>query len=234
MAKAVGDGLTAYGLDMSFTTAAKTSTNWHWPTGSSDADGYGFLRWNPNYSGWHLAQDFAIAQSLPVYAIAGGEVILSRTDVGGYGPVDPSTGKATAGGALVARFITSGGQYFLALYGHLDNPHPTGEIQAGEILGYVNAYDPSHLHFGIHLGYGLPADGNPWRGYTHDRSNTYGWVDPVQFLLDNSPPIVVTPAGSNVTVTTAGAVVTFAQVTPAAPGRTSACPLCIQAEVGLV
>jgi len=52
-------------------------------------------------------------------------------------------------------------------------------------LGYINECKPSHLHFGIHPGHDLPA--NPWRGYTYDSGNTYGWVNPVNFLLSNSP-----------------------------------------------
>ncbi|RLG05157.1 MAG: hypothetical protein DRN68_09005, partial [Thaumarchaeota archaeon] len=157
-----------------------TPTGWYWPAGSGETGGYlGFLEWNPNYGGWHLGQDFKRDTGLPVYAIGDGEVIESRTDVTGYGP------SGTKGGALVARFKTSTDEYFLALYGHLNNPHPKGEIKAGEILGYINEYSPSHLHFGIHPGYELPT--NPWRGYTYEKTNTYGWVDPIQFLLTTSP-----------------------------------------------
>jgi hypothetical protein len=68
-------------------------------------------------------------------------------------------------------------------------------VEAGQILGYTNGLD--HLHFGIHPGYELAE--NPWRGYTHNESETYGWVDPVQFLLNNSaqalditPPTIAT------------------------------------------
>ncbi len=153
-------------------------TGWYWPTGKGDSDLWlGFMEWNQAANGWHLAQDFALKQGLPVYAIAEGEVVLSRTDVKGYGV------NATKGGALVARFETFRGEYFAALYGHIDNPHAVGKVEAGQILGYTNGQD--HLHFGIHPGYELAE--NPVVGYTHVEGETYGWVDPMQFLLNNSP-----------------------------------------------
>lgn len=156
----------------------QTPTGWYWPTGKNDSDLWlGFMKWNQAANGWHLAQDFALVHGLPVYAIADGEVVLSRIDVGGYG-VD-----GTRGGALVARFETSIGEYFAALYGHIDNPHAVGKVKAGQILGYTNGYD--HLHFGIHPGYELAE--KPWSGYTHLEGETYGWVDPMQFLLNNRP-----------------------------------------------
>ena len=160
---------------------SQTPTGWYWPAGTGDTGGWlGFMGWNQAFNGWHLAQDFPLDQGLPVYAIADGEVVLSGTDVGGYGP------GGTPGGALVARFMTSAEEFFAALYGHIDNPHAEGKVEAGQILGYTNDYDPPHLHFGIHPGYELAE--NPWRGYTHNESETYGWVDPVQFLLNNTPP----------------------------------------------
>lgn len=156
----------------------QTPTGWYWPAGKNDSRGMlGFMGWNQAANGWHLAQDFRLIRGLPVYAIADGEVVLSRTDVGGYGV------NGTKGGALVARFETSIGEYFAALYGHIDNPHAVGKVEAGQILGYTNGYD--HLHFGIHPGYELAA--NPVSGYTHVEGQTYGWVDPMQFLLNNSP-----------------------------------------------
>jgi murein DD-endopeptidase MepM/ murein hydrolase activator NlpD len=156
--------------------AEQTPTGWYWPAGTGDTGGWlGFMGWNQAFNGWHLAQDFKLDQGLPVYAMADGEVVLSRTDVGGYGS------GGTPGGALVARFETSAGESFAALYGHLNNLHAEGKVEAGQILGYTN--DLNHLHFGIHPGYELAE--NPWRGYTHNESETYGWVDPVQFLLNN-------------------------------------------------
>ena len=170
-------------------TTGQTPTGWYWPAGADDTSGqWGFLSWSPKRNQWHLAQDFNNGQGQPVYALADGEVVLSRTDVGGYGP------GGTAGGALVARFETSAEVFFIALYGHLDNPHAMGKVEAGQILGYSNDYDPPHLHFGIHPGYELPA--NPWQGYTSNESVTYGWVDPVQFLLSNRPFAAANPSAS--------------------------------------
>ncbi len=156
------------------------STDWYWPTGTANSKVLlSFMGWNPAYNGWHLAVDLQLDQGLPVYAIIDGEVVLSRTDVEGYGL------SGTPGGALVARFVTSDESFFAALYGHIDKPHAEGKVEAGEILGYANEYD--HLHFGIHPGYEL-AD-NPWRGYTYNESEKYGWVDPIQFMLNNCPSL---------------------------------------------
>ena len=159
----------------------QTSTGWYWPAGTGESNLWlGFMEWNPDYNGWHLAQDFHRDRGLPVYAIADGEVVLSRTDVERYGP-----GK-TPGGALVARFETADGETFAALYGHLYNPHAEGKVEAGEVLGITKEYD--HLHCGIHLGYALAA--NPWNGYTYKESETYGWVDPLHFLLNTTPRVI--------------------------------------------
>jgi hypothetical protein len=134
----------------------------------------------------HLGQDFEGNTGDPVFAIADGEVIESRTDVSGYGPQD------TQGGALVALFTTSDGLQFKALYGHINNPHPVGSIKAGEVLGYINEYNPSQLHFGIHPGRDYPSDNNPWRGYRAESDYgkkwaNLGWVDPIDFLKTHTP-----------------------------------------------
>jgi hypothetical protein len=170
-----------------YVTQRPQPDEWTWPTGSSDTGGY--LGWlgvyndffSPGIDGYHLAQDFKRAIGEPVFAIADGEVVQSRTDVGGYGP------GGSSGGALLARFRIIDGSYFMALYGHLENPHTTGPVKAGEILGYCNNYIPPHLHFGIHPGYDFPVGQNPWQGYTRDLNNTYGWTDPIQYLLTYSP-----------------------------------------------
>ena len=173
----------AFSIQPTCAETEQTPTGWYWPAGTGDVGGHlGFLDWNQKFSGWHLAQDFKLDQGLPIYAIADGEVVLSRTDVGGYGR------GGTPGGALVARFKTSAEEFFNALYGHIDNPHAEGKVEAGQILGYANDYDPPHLHFGIHPGYELAE--NPWSGYTHNESETYGWVDPVQFLSNSTPRVI--------------------------------------------
>ena len=163
---------------------------WILPTGSGDHNKYVGFGTHYKPGGIHLGQDFEGDTKDPVYALADGEVIESRTNVGGYGPV--INNKATPGGALIALFTTSDGSQFMALYGHINNPHPKGIIEAGDVLGYMNEYDPSHLHFGIHPGKGYPSDNNPWRGFITEAEyaktkDTYGWVDPVEFLERHGP-----------------------------------------------
>jgi hypothetical protein len=152
------------------------SSGWVWPTGSSDINNYlGWLGYNsPSYP-YHLAKDMANPVGDAVYAIGDGEILASRTDVGGYGP------NYTPGGAVIIRHQAADGTWFTALYGHLDSPRGVGAVVAGEVIGNSNAWNPGHVHFGIHVGYDLEAT-NPWRGYTHDTGVTYGFTDPLPFL----------------------------------------------------
>jgi murein DD-endopeptidase MepM/ murein hydrolase activator NlpD len=150
---------------------------WLWPTGSNNFCGYlGWLCYNSDFHGFHLAQDMCNPRTNPVYSISDGEVVLSRTDVGGYGPNN------TPGGAVVVRYQAADGTWFTVLYGHLDSPHPAGHIGKGDPVGYTNGISPSHVHVGIHPGHD-PEPTNPWRGYTSAASQTYGFVDPVPFLV---------------------------------------------------
>lgn len=164
-------------------TLEPTPAQWAWPTGTAETGGYrGWLDWRDEFDGYHLAQDFQGESGAPVYAVSDGTILDSRTDVRGYGP------EGTPGGALIARFQTSAGEYFKALYGHIDDPLAAGtSVDRGDIVGYVNDYDPPHLHFGIHPGSDFAVGQNPWQGYTSDSTNTYGWVSPVEFLDTNSP-----------------------------------------------
>ena len=152
---------------------------WYWPTGTGDTGGYlGWLKYNSEFKGWHLGQDFISKVGTPVYAIADGTVLLSRTDVNGYGR------DGQPGGALVLLHQTSTGQKFKALYGHVDEPRSQGEtVRAGDMVAYINNHNIAHLHFGIHPGEELPD--NPWKGYTDDSTITYGWEDPLLFLDSN-------------------------------------------------
>lgn len=166
-----------------FASAQQMNSGWYWPTGSSNFCGYlGWLDYNNANYPWHLGVDMCNTSGNPIYAIGDGTIVLSRTDVGGYGR------GFTAGGALVARHQASDGTWFTAVYGHIDYPHSTGSVTAGEIIGYSNNWNPGHLHFGVHPGYDLEPT-NPWRGYSSSQSNTYGFVDPIPFL--NSHPIQV-------------------------------------------
>ncbi len=162
--------------------AGTMPSGWYWPTGAgfdhvSFCNYLGWLGYNSPAYPWHLAQDMCNGNSSgnPVYSIGEGDIILSRSDVSGYGP------GYTNGGALVARYQAADGMWFTVLYGHLNDPHAVGHVSAGEILGYSNAWNPPHVHFAIHPGFD-PEPNNPWRGYTANRSTTYGFTDPIPFL----------------------------------------------------
>jgi len=170
---------------------------WYWPTisGSTNTEpGAGYNGWLEPYNvlvngvripAIHVGKDFDGNQKEPVFAIANGEVIEQNPYLTAYGP------NGGEGGALIAQFKTSDGSMFRALYGHIDNPHELGPIHAGEILGYINSYNPSHLHFGIHLGNEAPPDGKDYRGFIRKdeyTGDTYGWVNPIVFLDSNEAP----------------------------------------------
>ena len=165
---------------------------WILPTDSGDHNKYvGFgARFEPSgvpnsQPSIHLGQDFEGNMGDPVYAIADGEVTESRTDISGYGPW------GTKGGALVALFTASDGSQFKALYGHINSPHSVGSVKAGDVLGFINEYNPSQLHFGIHPGKDYPSDNNLWRGYIKESDygemGDLGWVDPIAFLERFAP-----------------------------------------------
>lgn len=180
--------------------AATIGVDWYAPSGSSDFCGYlGWLGYNSTTYPWHLAQDMCNAAGNSVYSIGDGEIIQSRTNVGGYGP------NFTAGGALIARYQAADGTWFTALYGHLDSPHAAGHVDAGEVIGTSNNfyytdtagkkhYCP-HVHFAIHPGYDQDSvASNWWRGYTSDTRDTYGYTNPVPFLDAHSRLPQCTPA----------------------------------------
>ena len=167
--------------------AQTMNSGWRWPTGSSNFCGYlGWLGSNPGW-GFHLAQDMCNGAGRPVYSVGDGEVISSGLH-GAYG-----CNGSCSGGALLARYQAADGTWFTALYGHLDNWHGTGHVNAGDVLGYTRSdWTPPHLHFAVHQGFD-PEPSDPWRGYTSSTSTTYGFTDPIPFLSAHpTQPVQVT------------------------------------------
>ncbi|NPV93367.1 MAG: M23 family metallopeptidase [Firmicutes bacterium] len=159
-------------------TGGSSPNSWIYPVPFRDQQ-LGFLGLNSEFGGYHLAVDFNCRPGEPVRALAGGKVLVSRTDLSGYG------GLNKPGGAVLILHRTSEGGWFKALYGHLDQIRvEAGDLVApGQVLGAINQV--SHLHFGIHPGESLSA--YPCLGYTRSRENPRGWVDPVEFLGSHSP-----------------------------------------------
>jgi murein DD-endopeptidase MepM/ murein hydrolase activator NlpD len=197
LVKVVILSLAALGAFAAAAVAAPGTNGWHWPAGTEATGGYlGWLGYNSAYGGYHLGQDFKMNWGDPIYAIAAGEVLEARSDVGGYGP------GGTAGGAVLILHKTSAGQDFKALYGHVERIQIAkgSTVSAGKVIGYANNFSPPHVHFGIHPGRSYPPDGNPWRGYTPVTSNTYGWVNPVSFLKTNLAPASPPPLTADPTL----------------------------------
>ena len=150
------------------------------------ADSY----WSGKYVGWlqvnggngqyHLAIDFDKNVGDPIYAIADGEVVDTRTQyVGGQ----------NEGGALVIKHQLSNGDDFTALYGHITIGKSKGDqVKAGEQIGTIADCmtqwgNLPHLHFEIHPNPAVlytPA-------YTSSLSDLKGCVDPLAFLENQTP-----------------------------------------------
>jgi hypothetical protein len=158
------------------------ANGWVWPV-SQKILGQDWLHLSGVYYGYHLAVDLMGNCGHPVHAIADGTVLLSGTNFGGYG------GISLPGGAIVVLHQTSMGQYFKALYGHVDSPLPVGSVvKAGDIIADLNNYADGfgpHLHFGISPGNDLPSE-ILW-GYTGSTHILYGFVSPLDFLNNNHP-----------------------------------------------
>jgi hypothetical protein len=184
---------------------------WYWPLGH-DHTSLGYRTWYSDSPAWHVAFDDIGHWRDPVYAAADGVVLEARSDVGGYGP------KATKGGAVVVSYRTADGTDFKALYGHVESIRVAQgqNVKAGQVIAYLNNYDPAHVHLGVNLGTAYPAPSAEqtstnyvgiWMGHSHESTLsatgvrvpiTYGWTDPVRFLASHTPsapplPTLTTP-----------------------------------------
>lgn len=161
------------------------------PAATLDTGGYlGWLGYNEDFepTPLHLGVDFGRSYGDPVFAIADGEIVEQRTDVGSYG------GVGVPGGAMIIRHKTDNGRMFYALYGHLENMKSDRRVKRGEQIATIGHYyqedkrDTPHLHFGVFFGNELPQGNNwPWRQYIGDLSTNPGWQDPI-FVLKNLRP----------------------------------------------
>lgn len=164
------------------------------PIGDADLTkiGAGFMTTNEPT---HLGQDYWADQGKPVKAISNGTVEYFSSNVSGFGGWCDSSIFRLPGPILMLRHRLSSGNYFYALYGHmqptqkildiLSNKLPNS-IDSGEEIGnladyiYCGSEHIPHLHFGIWLDDSLPS--SPW-GYGSRRSFT----DPIVFLKNQHP-----------------------------------------------
>ena len=96
-------------------------------------DGLPFDEPNSDFGGrHHLAVDLFVPGGTPVYAVADGRVVLTRTDAGGYK------------GVIVIEHTLPGGAKVLSLYGHLSTREGlkvrNGPVERGALIASV-AYD---------------------------------------------------------------------------------------------
>ncbi|HUD20704.1 MAG TPA: M23 family metallopeptidase [Candidatus Saccharimonadales bacterium] len=128
------------------------------------------------FTGYHTGVDVEYTDTttdVPVYAIADGEIVLSRT-ASGYG------------GVMVLRF-TANGVSRTAIYGHLRPSSLTAvgtKVTKGQQIavlgtGYTSETDGErrHLHFAIRADNSINI-----LGYVQNKTDLSGWVDPINFL----------------------------------------------------
>ncbi len=128
------------------------------------------------FTGYHTGADVEYedaTEDVPVWAIAGGEVMYSSW-TSGYG-----------GTVVISHLIN--GEMVLAIYGHLnpDSMIKKGEkIKAGQQIGTLGQgntkqtdYERKHLHFALYRGTDINL-----RGYVSDEKLLEQWLDPLLIL----------------------------------------------------
>ncbi len=177
----------------------ETPSGFYYPLGRSSTGGYlGWMKTNPHFKNldgtpkYHLGVDFKGQAGDAVYAVSDGEVVGRRTNLPGYG------GDHLKGGALLIRHRTADGTVFFALYGCLENMTQEKRVAAGDEIGTLSHYysrsndgetvNLPHLHFGIYPGELLPVFSSRWLTYSPSSSNSFGWTNPVEFMLKHHAP----------------------------------------------
>jgi len=163
-----------------------TSTGFVYPANMphSKSTYYGFGKKSPDFGNLcHLADDYNKAEGSPVYATANGIVELVDPLFPYYGD---SNGKP--GGIMVIKHLTSSGEIFYALYGHIKKmAFERGDfVSRGQQIAQVGRYTSggknlSHLHFGIN------TEKASFHGYTPTTACTdyRGFVDPEKYMQNH-------------------------------------------------
>lgn len=148
---------------------------------------------------YHNGADFQASVGTNVYALRDGYVIYSK-EASSFGSIDPSSN----GGVIIIKHQDNNGNYFYAVYGHLNRNLATNEtgrpgafVSRGQLIGTIRTFKYGtslcpHLHLSIYTGTSFPTTG--W-GYSASLAN---WVDPVNYLNTNCSCSIPT----NLSVTT--------------------------------
>ncbi|HIO93318.1 MAG TPA: M23 family metallopeptidase [Leucothrix mucor] len=131
----------------------------------------------------HLANDYKLAEGMPVYATADGVVEQLDTNFPFYG-----SSSGAPGGVMVIKHVTSGGEIFYSTYGHIKlMAVAVGDfVKTGDHIARVGRYisggnNLPHLHFAINT---EKSSYNPYSPTTACVDNR-GFVDPEIFMLDH-------------------------------------------------
>lgn len=176
----------------------KTLTGFLYPTGTSATGGYaGWLasgcdcapcvralceyfcdgREGPEY---HIGTDIRAGLNYPVYAIGHGRII--KLGHSGWG---------AGNSASLIRHTLFNGSPFIAVYGHIQTSLQEGdEVVAGQVIGTIGTWNPTHLHFGVRPGGDVPPA--PWGRVNCSRWGpegpfVNGVVNPIAFIESNVP-----------------------------------------------
>lgn len=164
----------------------QTLTGFYWPTGTSNIGKMAkFLAAGEKeyFSGYyHLGWDIKAQEGDIVYSISDGKIIR---------PSKKNWGKNNV--ALLIEHKTSE-SIVTFIYGHLrEDSIPKNKIvKAGQPIGKIGSYDPTHLHFGAYLGGGIPKSGFGRQLLPEDwkpgkKLDSLGFVDPVVFINTKQP-----------------------------------------------
>jgi murein DD-endopeptidase MepM/ murein hydrolase activator NlpD len=143
------------------------------PIKVKDMGRYRRFMWTSDNVWFHLGHDFDVPENTDIFAIDDGEIIFSG-QMEGFGGTNPSR----KGGCVIIQH-----HGYICIYGHLKDLPGIKKVKAGDYIGKVDHYyigkeDYPHLHFGKHLGNGIPQT---FLGY-EKKQNLTGWVDPLKDL----------------------------------------------------
>jgi PKD repeat protein len=161
-----------------------TPTGFFYPTGTSNLGAYaGWLasscNGNSDYlpGSYHIGHDFQANVGDSVYVIAAGTVEYISPNGWGLGNK-----------GILVRHQLSNGNYFLALYGHVQSNVNIGDqLSAAQVIGTIGPWSGgNHLHFGIFPGVNYPSN---HLGLMECSSwpDTNGFVDPIEWINTHTP-----------------------------------------------
>jgi murein DD-endopeptidase MepM/ murein hydrolase activator NlpD len=135
---------------------------------------------------YHIGTDISAPLNAVVWPVADGEVIHASYNGWSAG--------ATNNYALLVKHTTSTGEPFIALYGHMIIPSKKwkkgDEVYVNKPIGVIGDWNAGdHLHLSIWSNKSSIPGGKYGRGKWSEYPETYGQVDPINFLNTHYPKL---------------------------------------------